>query len=338
MSERSIGEITRARLAAYGLFDERVILSVAKLAQTQEKFSTYQSLFKKVGVPLKPTLFVSHVGRGVALVDIDSREEKELGVIVLHLPMGNSLDPNQLYIVATIALACPSYRIIAFGNPSGPPLSYKEEGLSLLDWIKVAFTKHLRAIISPELEYLSSQDIKGAVHIGYSLGASKAILAAHYSDPARVAKLILLDPVAHPRYPQQLLKDFQSSFSPMGEYVNRTRMQTYFDARKDAANTVRHNRGLLRPVNGAIGAMLTRVDFLAWLGETLQKQPALTAFVSWAEKSEVGNDAHMAATLHNYAFKTAPGRVARLRLKNDTHAYGNDIFLTVAIVKQALLS
>lgn len=336
MPVKSLSEITRTRLEAYGLFDAWVIESVAKQADTQGGFETYEAFFKKVGVPFEPTLFITKKGRGVPLVDIDARE-KEKGVLVVHLPMGNSLDPNQLYQVATLALAFPAYRIIAFGNPSGKPFAYKQENLLVRDWWRVAFTKNLRAAVSAELEYLSSQHIRGVYHVGYSYGALKALLTAYYGDPVQTKGLILLDPVAHPRYPQQLLGDFTSTFKPLGEYVNRTGLQTFLDARQDAVKFVRYSQGIMRPVNIAIGFMLARVDFIPLLTDTLQKHESLTAFVAWGGKSELGNDAHMSASLHNLTHETAKGRARSLRLANDTHAFANDVFLQVAIIKQALL-
>jgi len=332
---KPLSEITRKRLEACGLFDSKVIESVAKQADVQDSFETYQLLFKKVGVPLEPTLFMTEKGSGVPLVDIDARED-EKGVLVVHLPMGNSLDSNQLYQVATLALAFPSYRIIAFGNPSGKPFSFREQNFSFLDWFRVAFTKRRRGVVSTELEYLNSQGIKNATHIGYSFGAMKALLAAYYSNPDQVTRVILADPVAHARYAKQLLEDFQSTFKPLGDYVNRTKLQTFFDARKDA-ESVQMTRGIMRPVNIAIGLMLARLDFVTLLKDVLMKHLSLHVAVAWGTKSELGNDAHMKANLHNLQYELAKGRVTPLRLEGESHAFANDVFLYVAIVKQALL-
>lgn len=336
MSTKSISEITRKRLEAYGLFDSKVVDAVAKQAGVQADFESYEAFFKKVGVPLEPTLFITDKGRGVPLIDVDARETQQ-GVLVVHLPMGNSLDTNQLYQVATIAFAFPSYRIIAFGNPSGKPFAYRQENLSVRDWWRVAFTKKLRSAVSVELEYLSSQHIQGAYHVGYSYGALKALLCAYYGESAQTQGLILLDPVAHPRYPQQLLKDFTATFKPLGDYVNRTELQTFLDARKDAVKFVNYSQGIIRPVNIAIGFMLARVDFIPLLTRTLEKHSSMTAYVAWAGKSELGNDAHMSTSFHTLTLETAKGRVKGLRLANDMHAFANDVFLQVAIIKQALL-
>ncbi len=335
MSTKSISEITHKRLEAYGLFNSKVVDAVAKQAGVQADFESYEAFFKKVGVPLEPTLFITDKGRGVPLIDVDARETQQ-GVLVVHLPMGNSLDTNQLYQVATIAFAFPSYRIIAFGNPSGKPFAYREQNLSFSDWLRVSFTKKRRAAVSTELEYLHSQGVTHAVHIGYSFGAMKALLTAYYADADDVDRLILVDPVAHSRYTKQLLEDFQSTFKPLGEYVNRTRLQTFFDARKDAEQ-VRMTRGIMRPVNIAYGLMLGRLDFISLLKETLAKLSNLKVAVAWGAKSELGNDAHIKANLHVLQHDTAKGRVVSLRLPDDTHAFANDIYLYVAIIKQALL-
>lgn len=336
MARSAIYEKTVKRLTAYNLFDTQCIEEVARLAQEQSQFETYQQFFKSVDVPLEPTLFIAANGRGVPLVDIDARESKEKGVLVVHLPMGNSLDANQLYQIATLALAFPAHRIIAFGNPSGKPLAYKQENLSFVEWLRVAFTKKLRGLVSAELEYLTSQNIQNASHVGYSYGAHKALLCAYYADSTQVSKVMLVDPVAHPRYRRQLLKDFSSTFEPLGKYVNRTELQSYFDARADAAEQVKHSQGIRRPVNIAIGLMLARIDFISWVTATLSKHPKLRAAVAWGSKSELGNDAHMKASLHNLAYETAKGRVKMLRLQGDAHAFPNDVHLYAAIVLQSL--
>jgi len=338
MSKSAFYDSTRKRLNQYNVFNDDTLDFVATLAQKQVEFESYPKFFKATGVPLEPTLFMNSRGRGVVLIDISSREEKERGVFVIHLPMGNSLDTNQLYQVATVALAFPTYRIIAFGNPSGKPYAHPEQNFSVKDWWKVAFSKDVRAAVSTELDYLASQNIKSAIHIGYSYGALKALVTASYADPASIQQLVLLDPVAHPRGPRQLLGDFNATFASLGEYVNRTELQTFLDARQDAVRRVEYTKGIMRPVNLAIGFMLARADFIPLLERVLQKHPTLKVYVAWGSKSELGNDAHMKASLHNLAHDIAKGRVRSLRLEGDTHAFANDLHVYAAIVHDALSS
>lgn len=336
MTKNTLYDKTHQRLARYKLFTEKTLDFAADVARQQGEFSTYQAFLKAVDVPLQPTLFMTGSGRGVPLVDIAPRTSKETGVLVVHLPMGNSLDPNQLYQVATLALAFPAYRIIAFGNPSGKPYAYREQRLSAKDWWRVAFTNNRRAAVSAELEYLTSQNIKNAYHIGYSYGALKALLAAYYAPPEQTKGILLLDPVAHSRGSLQLLGDFNATFASLGDYVNRTELQTFFDARRDAVKLVQYTKGIVRPVNIAIGFMLARADFIPLLKRVLAKHSHVLAYVAWGSKSELGNDAHMKASLHNLVHETAKGRVRSLRLDGDTHAFANDLHLYTAIVHDAL--
>ncbi len=337
MKKNAFYEKTHKRLKKYGVFSEETLEFVARNMQQQTEFATYQAFFKAVGAPLQPTLFMNDRGQGVPLVDIDARE-KQQGVLVAYLPMGNSLDPNQLYQVATLAHAFPNYRVIAFGNPSGKQYAYREQNLSVKDWFQVAFTKSRRAAVSAELDYLHSQGIKHAYHVGYSFGALKALLAGQYAPTDSIRKLILVDPVAHSRGLVQLVGDFKRTFTPLGDYVNRTELQTFFEARKVAAKQAEHSNALFRPVNIAIALMLARADFISLLQEVLQRNTSLETAVAWGNKSELGNDAHMKASLHRLAYETASGRVRPIRLEGDTHAFANDLALYTAIVHDALMA
>lgn len=327
---------TRVRLEKYGVFAPETLDFAARQTELLTQYDTYQELFSAVDVPLKPHVFMDAQDRGVPVVDIASRTEKQDGVLVVYLPMGNSLDTNQLYQIAALAHAFDSYRIIAFGNPSGKPYAYREQNLRLADWLRVVLTKHRRAVVSTECAYLEAQEIRDAYHVGYSFGALKALLMARYGQPDEVKKLVLLDPVAHSRGLKQLLGDFKNTFKPLGEYVNRTELQTFLDARDDAAALVKYTAGLYRPVNIAIGIMLARVDFISLLKTVLQRLPKLAVTVAWGTKSELGNDAHLKANLHVLAHEEAKGRVEALRLTGDTHAFANDLALYTAIVHDAV--
>ena len=331
---KEIAEKTKARLQSYGLFSAQTINAVAKLTQHQASFATYQDFFTAMGVPLKPTLFVNKQGRGVYVVDIAPRK-KQKGTLVSFLPMGNSLDQNQLYQTAALASAFPEYRIIAFGNPSAKPFAHRTERLSLGDWLRVAFTKNSQPAVSAELAYLQSQNISNAQYIGYSYGALKALLCARYGD-IQPQRLVLLDPVAHARYKKQLLTDFMFTMKPLGEYVNRTGLQTFLDARNDAVSMIDYTKGLARPVNVAIGLMLSRIEVMPFIKNLVEKQPTLRVTLAWGTKSELGNDAHMTAEAHGLSHDVAPGRLQTFRLVGDKHAFANDLALTAAILYESI--
>lgn len=333
MAQNSISKSTSDRLEKYNVFSEATITTVASFAEKQNTYKTYQAFFKDIGIS-KPKLFVATNGAGVPYVDISAKKKSSKGVIILHLPMANPLDENQLYHIATVAGTNPDYRVIAFGNPSGKPYKFKQQNLSFWQKASIAFTKNSRALVEAELEYLASQKLGKVHHVGYSYGAHKAMIESFYSDNT-TASMTLIDPVAHPRGFRQLVHDFKNTFHPMGEYVNRTQLQTYFDARKTAAETRHHDHALTRPINIAIGVLLRRIDFVTLFEKVLEVQPSIAATVAWGSESELGNDAHMKVSMHRLKYESRKN-IQALRLVAGKHALANDIHLYAAIIKQAI--
>lgn len=331
MTTTDIKTVTANHLGEYGLFSTHTIARIANFAKKQATYKTYQDFFKAVGMP-RPKLHSDARGRGVTYVDIPA-QKLEKGVIVYHLPMANPLDENQLYQIATIAGVLPEYRIIAFGNPSGAPYAFKEQNLTLFQRLKIAFGHNYHDLVAAELDYLDTQRITKAYQVGYSFGAMKALVESLYAPEGLVRGIVAIEPVAHPRYKLQLLGDFERTLQPLGEYVNRTGLNTYFAARK-AAEIVDYQKGLRRQINIAIGLMLSRIDFITVLKQVLQRQPQASASVAWATKSELGNDAHLSTVLTAMQKNGAP--IKTFRLKDDTHAALNDIHLLAAIMYQSL--
>lgn len=334
MASDDISARTADRLARYDLFSKETIAHVAALAQVQASYPTYQDFFHSVGMN-EVKFHTDKKGRGVSYVDIPAREI-EKGVIVYHLPMANPLDPNQLYQVATVASALPAYRIIAFGNPAGKPYNFKEQNLRFKDRLAITFTTKRRVLVAAELDYLASKNITSMYQVGYSYGALKALLESNYAPAGSLKGIYTLEPVAHPRYPQQLAADFGRTMKPLGDYVNRTELKTFLDARKDSANMVDYTKGLTRQINVAIGYMLSRVDFLSLLNQVLARHPDAKAWVAWASKSELGNDAHLSTRLD--ALHQENPNIQGYRLEGDAHAVANDVHLTAALLYEALRS
>jgi len=333
MAIENISTITADRLRQYELFSDETISAIAGFARKQARYKTYQDFFNDMGMP-KPNYFIAKNGAGVPFVKI-SPTIKPLGTIVLHLPMANPLDENQLYHIATVVGTNPGYQVIAFGNPSGKPYSYKQQNLSLWQKVSIALTNKMKPLVAAELEYLQAQGVTQAHYVGYSYGAHKAMIESYYSEPASVKSITLIDPVAHPRGFKQLVHDFKNTFHPMGEYVNQTGLQTYFDARAAAAKTKHHDRALTRPINIAIGVILRRVDFIKMLEKVLKRQPGISATVAWGTESELTNDAHLKVSMHRLKYDSKQN-VHPLRIKAGKHALGNDVYLYAAIIRQAL--
>ncbi|MGV9002322.1 MAG: hypothetical protein ACOH18_05210 [Candidatus Saccharimonadaceae bacterium] len=333
-NSENIYALTKQRLEKYGIFSDTTIESIATFAQKQSAYNTYQAFFKAVAIPA-PHLYVNKKGEGVEVVDIPAKGN-EKGVIVLHLPMGNPLDANQLYNVATIIATNPKYRVIAFGNPSSKPFSYKEQNLTFWKRFGIGSLLNLQPLVAAENSYLQKHKVSNIHHIGYSYGVHKALVETFYTKPGMVTSILLVDPVAHPRGIKQLIEDFLRAFKPMGEYVNRTKLQTYFDARAEAARTTRPKKALSRPINIAIGFMMDRLDFIPFLKKVIASHPGLQVTVAWGSKSELGNDALLSTSLQQLAQDNSQ-RVNSIRLKDDTHAFANDIHLYAAIIRESLL-
>lgn len=324
----SLKQVTAKRLKAYTLFSPRTIETVAQVAAKQSEYGTYQEYFKAVGVP-EPRIHIGPKRRGVPVVDVAARQP-EKGILVIHLPMANPLDPNQLFQIATIADSNPAYRIIGFGNPTARPYYYRNQNLGLRDKIAIARAKHPDSLVKAEADYLQQQGIAKVHHVGYSFGAHKALVAASAAAPGSVESLVLVDPVAHSRGVRQLVDDFQRTFNDLGRYVDRTEQPLFFKAREDSSLQGWKYAQYVRPINIAIGFMLARLDFIPFLKKVLSIHRAVPVTLAWGTKSELGNDAHLSTSLAEIA------SVATLRFKEDSHAFANDVYLHAAVVTEAL--
>lgn len=328
-------DYTKKRLAELHDFSSETLEWVAKRAQWQQSHKSYRDLFEAIGVPGVQT-FVAENGDGVPYVDVPARKKPQAGVLVVHTTMGNPLDANQLYQIAVIADTNPAYRVVGFGNPSGKPFYVAEQSLSFAKWWKIAFTKDARPLFHAELAYLKKQGINDFVQIGYSYGALKAVLESQYTPKGSIKKLILIDPVSHPRNPIRLAKDFSRTYQPLGEYVNRVESATYHAARGDAAKIRDYFGTLIRPVNIAIGLLLARSSISKQLGITLGRNPGASAFVAWGSKSELTSHGDFGAELRNTLGPKA-SRLKTITLEGEKHAFANDLYVHAALIRDALM-
>lgn len=321
------------RLKAEGYFSAKTIAAVEATAKLQQNSSTFQDFFQAVG--LETPTFFKHGKFGVSAVDCKPSVQPETGVLVVHLPMANPLDTNQLFQVATIAATNPSYRVIAFGNPSGGPYAFAGQNLSIEQRRAIASGKNVKPLINAELAYLKSQDIQHVSHAGYSFGALKAVIASYYSGDITVDALITIEPAAHPRGMMQLVGDFLRTDRPLNTYVNRSKTPIFIEARKAAVSGTDYKRGLLRPINIAIARLLAKADFIDWLTKTMVRHPHVNVTLAWAGKSELGNDAHFKSSAHHLG-QAMPGRFNPMRFAEAHHALANDIHIHAAIIREAL--
>src|ERR1035438_9736811 len=162
------------RLHAYHNFDNDVVERVSEVADKQRN-ETWDTL--KGQLP-DNQVFTPKGGKPVEVLDIVPKADYD-GTHVYHLPMGNGLDENMTTRVATLSAAEPTKRIIAVGNPGAPG---QASGKIKSRDLRSVWNGDLRAAIDPTLQYLNSQGIDTATHIGFSYGADRAATAAQYAD------------------------------------------------------------------------------------------------------------------------------------------------------------
>jgi pimeloyl-ACP methyl ester carboxylesterase len=334
MTRNDFSETTAARLQRYFPFSPHVIVTIASYAAQQAQFKTYKEFFRSQGVSVDTTLYSTTRHGSVSVVDV-APNGSEKGTIVVHLPMGNPLDPNQLYQVATIAGTNPGYRVIGFGNPTGKPYYFKDQNLTFLQRWRIASLKSLRPLVEAELAYLDSQKVRGAVHVGFSYGAVKALIESTHSEKGTVKGLVMIELLSHPRSLKRLLNNFKATLGPMNDYVNKTGLETYKEARRHAIEGKQINRGLARPISIAIAFMLSRINTGALLKSFMTKNPTVPVTVAWGSNSELVNDARMVAMTTELQKAGAP--LQAIRLPGLHHALANDVHLHAAIIRQALL-
>lgn len=328
-------DYTLKRLQALYPFSKKTTEWVATRAAKQQTFKTYEALFAYVGVP-DPALHIAKNGDGVPYIDIPAKAKHQKGVLVVHVSMGNPLDPNQLYQTAAIADINPEYRVIAFGNPSGKPYHVAEQKLSFKKWFSIAFTKNVRPLVHAELDYLASQNIIETTQIGFSYGALKASIESCEQPAGSVKQIIIVDPASHPRNPIRLARDFMRTYKPLGEYINRVESETFHQARGDSARMRDYAKAYLRPVNIAIGILLSRTSIVRVLQRLIARNPEVKVAAAWGTASELTDDATFNIDLKNLP-GIRKGALKTMRMKGQKHAFANDIYLHAAIIREALV-
>jgi len=333
MAVKNFSETTATRLRRYFPFSEKAIAAVSQYAATQAQCKTYKEFFKSVGISGNATLYSTARHGSVEVVDV-APHGSEKGTIVVHLPMGNPLDPNQLYQVATVAGTNPGYRVIGFGNPSGKPYYHKDQNLTFIKRWGIASLRSTRPLVEAELSYLDSQGIRNAMHVGFSYGAIKALIESTHSENETVKGLVMIEPVSHTRSLRRLIDDFKSTLGPLGKYVHNTGLETYKEARHHGIEGKQINRGLMRPISLAIAFMLSRITLRTELQKFMTKNPAVPVTIAWGSSSELIDDARMSAMVAELKATGAP--LQAIRLPGLHHALANDVHLHAVIIRQAL--
>lgn len=264
------------------------------------------------------------------VLDIRPREHDPASALMIHLAMGQPLDPNNLYQIAAIASANPDTRILTAGNPSTP--AYHVPTLSRAERRQIA-AGNFAPLNQNLLQYATAQRIETADQYGYSFGADKALSAAS-AGQLSVNKALILEPVTAIDHSLPGLGiAFASSNGALKGYVTESG-PALKAARKESVGMLGFNASLARLSNLAIARGLAKGDLEARARDALQVQDAMDLTVAWGSESELADDSATAEVANNLAHET--GRVKAMVLPGQRHALANDVWLQAAIVAQSL--
>ncbi len=322
------------RLRAYFAFDDDVLARVAAVA-AQQRSKSWEIIKKELPTP---KIFKPKRGKPIEVVEFGPKEGYD-DVQVYHLAMACRLDPNILMCIAMLAAAEPRTRLIAVGNLGG--MQHHTGALRLRDMPGV-WHGNLDAAVRPTMEYVQTQGITRATHLGYSFGADKAAaavgLAHEYGQT--VARAIFMDPAAVMRRTLgSLAHAFDEAGDAMENYVQAAALPAYNEARnvtkKLEFGYATYVAGLFRPTNVAIAEALARDGFEARVAKALKNQADAKVEIVWGSASELAHHGRMAA-LAGRLSNDFPGRVQTLIVEHQRHAMSSDLFLHDAIVLQCL--
>lgn len=320
-------------LQYYPGFEEAVVNRVAEVAE-QQRNNTWDHISRDL--PENKIFFTAN--GSIELMDIVPSDDYD-ETWVYHLPMGNPLADHMQLRIATLAATEPNKRIIGIGNPSGPRQGVGKLPVSSL---RSVWSGDLRPTIDPVLQYLSSQQITTATHIGFSYGAEKAAAAAQFADryDQSVPRGLFMEPVAlKERGLLELGRDFNSTAAALEEYVNAADSAAVVEAGLRAAEKshgmISYMLGLLRASNIAIAHALTKDGFEERANEALTKQDQLEAHLVWGSESELAIHSLM-INLAKRLKDRFGDRVITMELESQKHAMGDDVFLHTAMVLQSL--
>lgn len=331
---------TAERLQNYYPFDQDIIDTIREVAEVQQSHPDYKDYLTAMGVPDTQRVMVDGL-KPIRVLDIKPRGDyDDTQARVLHLPMGNDVDPNQVYQAATVFAAEPGKRLIAVGNPSAP--GRKDGRLSIGDALRVA-NGDLRPTVDPLLHYLRHENITHTEHIGYSYGADKVLTAVAHSAKydQQPGNNVALEPASVKdrggklRAMLSIAGDFSATAKHLDTYVNATNVAAFTAARKESVGVVDYSLGLARLSNIAIASALATDKFESRAIAALEAQPQARLATIWGTESELAINGLM-EQLTTRLEDRFPGRTQSLQLPGQTHSLANDIHLQAALVLQGV--
>lgn len=248
--------------------------------------------------------------------------------------MGQPLDPNNLYSIATIAATNPNTRIIAAPNPSAP--GYRAPSLTSAEREQIE-KGDFSPLVEPTLEYAKLVGVNELNHYGYSFGSDLALGAARsgFSDFIQ-PRILLIEPASViKRGVLELGKDFMSANPALPLYSSQNGPARK-SAGKESLGIMRYSLGLLRLSNFAIAKGIAQGNFGEDLGKVLALNPEATATVAWGTDSELADNDALEDITKSAKEEHGQDRVKTMQLPRQKHALANDLALQAALVRQGL--
>ncbi len=273
----------------------------------------------------------------ISVLDIIPKNDFE-DVLVYHLPMGNDINSNMKFLIATIREALPNKRIIVTGNTAEPGQNSAKLAYSDIWEIHLG---NVKSLIKPVVRYLANQAINETIQVGYSYGAEKTAMFSslgHFYNQ-KITKSIILEPVAiKKRKFIDLAYNFLRSGLLMEDYVKETNCLAYEEARNlatiEGRGTLGYLVGLGRLGNLAISAELAKNNFFNRISTALIHQPQMKSVLGWGKNSELASNHNMLELVTLLKDSFGP-RINDLSLDDQTHAMGDNIFLQLALILQS---
>lgn len=332
---------TSNRLHEYYPFSPEITDAVAYVAtlQSRHNMGEFLNLFE---IPV-PEIITIGEDKPVKVLDIIPKDEfDETQARVIHLPMGNDLDDNQIYQIATTFAVDPNVRTIAFANPGGP--GRKAGILSLSQCVQVA-RGDMRPLIDRQLQYVTSQGVTSVIQEGFSYGSLPALTATAYATlyDQEVTQATVIEPADNKQRSNRKLlamlglgADFIATGKALPAYVEATGIEAYTEeARHDSAlGLVKYGMGLARATNLAIASALAGNHFYQRAFDALHAQKNARLNSTWGTESELVDVVAMPTEMANLQLHFG-GRVSQTAVVGGKHNMVNDIHLQAALLLQA---
>lgn len=322
------------RLSEFYPFSDDVLERVERAAHRQDGLS-WPEYQRRFNIP-EPKIFRPRDGKPIEVVDLNSDRGQD--VIVYHQPMACILDSNILSHVATLAAAQSEHRIIAVGNPG--QLGRGSGKLSVAEAVRV-WRGDFQPTVAPTLEYLNSQSITEASHVGESYGADKAIASAVSAEiyDSRAVRSIMVEPVSVVK--AGIIKmgmTFMSTGKQGDRYLEpvRSRSSTFVSAEELRYKPWLYPFAMARLSNLAVAHALGLNGFENRVQTALSEDWALKIGIAWGTHSEFDETNRRGKIVSDLRAGYGADRVASLPLERQTHAMNLDIFLNAAIYSELL--